>query len=209
MNYRTSDSSECFVIFWSFPGIKQIHLLPLQHQILQTAEEGGRDWLHQAWASHPGEEQEPRQSLPPQDQPQHVVLQSWDDHELSRRGQHHSRHVQGQRQVKYLLLAGDQYNVTHFRSSQSLKTPLLDQTNTPAQKKNTSKLGRTPLNVKKFIGSAFKWVGLLISRDHNVMFRYFQERWEIQELQDDGRTGQDHQQRSEQPDHSNESQGES
>ena len=45
-----------------------------------------------------------------------------------------------------------------FRSSQSLKTPLLDQTNTPAQKKNTSKVGRTPLNVKKFLGSAFKWV---------------------------------------------------
>ena len=41
------------------------------------------------------------------------------------------------------------------------------------------------------------------------MFRYFQERWEIQELQDDGRTGQNHQQRSEQLDHSNESQGES
>ena len=42
-----------------------------------------------------------------------------------------------------------------FRSQQSLKTPLLDQTNTP-KAKNTSKIGRTPINFKKFVGSAFR-----------------------------------------------------
>ena len=41
------------------------------------------------------------------------------------------------------------------RSQQSLKTPLLDATNTP-KSKNSSKLGRTPLNLKKVIGSAFR-----------------------------------------------------
>merc|ERR1712029_566168 len=41
------------------------------------------------------------------------------------------------------------------RSQQSLKTPLLDQTNTP-KAKNTSKIGRTPINFKKFVGSAFR-----------------------------------------------------
>ena len=40
-----------------------------------------------------------------------------------------------------------------------MKTPLLDATNTPKSKntsRNTSKLGRTPLNLKKVIGSAFR-----------------------------------------------------
>ena len=43
-----------------------------------------------------------------------------------------------------------------LRSQQSLKTPLLDATNTTPKSKNTSKLGRTPLNLKKVIGSAFR-----------------------------------------------------
>ena len=42
-----------------------------------------------------------------------------------------------------------------FRSQQSLKTPLIDSTNTP-KSKNTSKIGRTPINVKKVIQSAFR-----------------------------------------------------
>ena len=37
-----------------------------------------------------------------------------------------------------------------------MKTPLLDQTNTPNKTKNTSKLGRTPLNVKKLLSSTFR-----------------------------------------------------
>ena len=38
-----------------------------------------------------------------------------------------------------------------------MKTPLLDQTNTP-NAKNTSKIGRTPIgkNFKKIVGSAFR-----------------------------------------------------
>ena len=37
-----------------------------------------------------------------------------------------------------------------------MKTPLLDQTNTPTKVKNTSKLGKTPLNMKKLMTSAFR-----------------------------------------------------
>ena len=54
-----------------------------------------------------------------------------------------------------------QWNGSHliidqfFRSQQSLKTPLIDSTNTP-KSKNTSKIGRTPINVKKVIQSAFR-----------------------------------------------------
>ena len=53
------------------------------------------------------------------------------------------------------------------RSAQSLKTPLLDQTNTPKTKvKNTTKIGRTPKNMMKMIGSAFRPKG---SKSYRMM----------------------------------------
>ena len=43
------------------------------------------------------------------------------------------------------------------RSAVSLKTPLLDTTNTPNKSKNQSKLSKmTPLGLRKVIGSAFR-----------------------------------------------------
>ena len=94
-------------------GLEHVHLLPVQREVLQEAEGDGRDGLHEARPAHARPQQEPRQPVPAQGQDQHLRLEPRDhaDHHRTRGQLQHPRHVQGQRQVGFVILHYTKINI--------------------------------------------------------------------------------------------------